>query len=161
MPFIPNSLPNTFSDWIESEGLEDSFRPDPYRFESLTFHPVPENRHSTDGDSDSSDDDSNSNNDRDSTDDNSVSMDDGGSMDDGDSMDDSDSMDDGDDGESDEDNENEIDEDVIIRLLEREIAEPVPEDSVQSDQDSDDDSAQDAGNSQFKWQEVKQGVVRT
>ena len=127
MPFIPDNHPDTFSDWIESEeGLEDSFRPDPYRFESLTFYPVPEESDSTDDDSDSTGDDRNSaDNDSDTSDDDRDSNDDSDSSD---SVGMDDDMDD--EREEDEDNENEIDEEVIICLLEREIVESVPVDLV-------------------------------
>ena len=42
MPFITfNNFPDTFFEWIESEGLADSFQPDPLEFASLPFYAGP------------------------------------------------------------------------------------------------------------------------
>lgn len=42
MLFIPsNNFPDIFFEWIESEGLADSFRPDPLEFASLAFYAEP------------------------------------------------------------------------------------------------------------------------
>ena len=48
MLFIPKNLPDTYSEWLELEGLADSFQPEHFEFESLPFHPEPEDRDSED-----------------------------------------------------------------------------------------------------------------
>ena len=48
MLFIHKNLPDTYSEWLESEGLADSFQLDRFEFESLPFHPEPEDHDSED-----------------------------------------------------------------------------------------------------------------